>query len=185
MRSNKWSSQWSSQWQYTVAVLALPVLMLAAPTSWAATATATVTINATFTMPTCTLTMPNSGVVQLGGLGPGITNHPSVKIGINCPGSGRVETGLYAQQISGALSGTDKVTMVGSTTTSTPALFWLTAGGTTAIKLDGTGASTTANAFCRGTGDERECTLTPHTQVFPGTPREEVSATVRFNVMYP
>ncbi|WP_336285926.1 fimbrial protein [Citrobacter arsenatis] len=161
--------------------------MITLPHGHAATATATVVINATFTMPPCTLTMP--ATVQLGGLntGTGTATHSPVKIDIDCPDGENVETALYAQHMSGVLSGTDKMTMVpGSGTTSgTPALFWLKESGGATVRLDGTGADIAGNAFCRGTAVKRSCTLTPVTQVFADTVREEVGATVRFNVMYP
>ena len=175
-----WSGKWLS------AVIFLPVLVILVPSGRAATATATVIINATFTMPTCTLTMPD--IVPLGDLKNGTKIHSAVQIGIDCPDGGNVETGLYARKMSGELSGTDKMTMVPSSgsVTGNPALFWLTErGGTTPVKLDGTGADVADNAFCRGTAVKRTCSLTPVTQVFADTVREEVSATVRFNVMYP
>lgn len=173
MCSGKWLS----------GVFFLPVLMITLPHGHAATAT--VVINATFTMPPCTLTLP--ATVQLGGLNTGTATHRPVKIDIDCPDSADMETALYAQNMSGVLSGTDKMTMVpGSGTTSgTPALFWLKESGGATVRLDGTGADIADNAFCRGTAVKRSCTLTPVTQVFADTVREEVGATVRFNVMYP
>lgn len=177
MCSGKWLS----------AFFFLPALVMLAPHGRAATATATVIINATFTMPTCTLTMPDT--VLLGDLKNGTKTHNAVRIDIDCPDSGNMETGLYALKMSGELSGADKMTMVstsGGRSAGSPALFWLTeSGGSTPVKLDGTGETVADNAFCRGTALKRTCSLTPVTRVFENTPREEVSATVRFNVMYP
>lgn len=175
MCSGKWLS----------GVFFLPVLMITLPHGHAATATATVVINATFTMPTCTLTMPS--IVSLGSLKNGTKAHSPVQIDIECPDGGSVETGLYASQMSGELSGTDKMTMVpaSGSVAGNPALFWLKESGGATVKLDGTGADIADNAFCRGTAVKRSCSLTPVTQVFTDTVREEVAATVRFNVMYP
>lgn len=175
MCSGKWLS----------ALFFLPVLMITLPHGHAATATATVIINATFTMQPCTLTLP--ATVQLGRLNIGTTTHSPVKIDIDCPDGAEVETGLYAQNMSGVLSGTDKMTMApaSGSVAGNPALFWLKESGGATVKLDGTGADIAGNAFCRDTGRIRSCTLTPVTQVFADTVREEVGATVRFNVKYP
>lgn len=175
MRSGKWLS----------AGVFLPVLMISVPHAHAATATTTVTVNATFTARPCTLTLP--ATISLGGLNTGTATHRPVKIDIDCPDSADVETALYAQNVSGVLSGTDAMTMVpaSGSTGGTPALFWLTGEEGTNIKLDGSGADSVSNAFCRGAAAKRSCTLTPVTQVFANTVREEVGATVRFNVMYP
>lgn len=173
---------WSGKWLSVGVVLS--TLLLVSPVR-SETATATLSIPVVFSMPTCTLTMPGS--VQLKVLNVGTVSHPPVSIDIDCPDGGNIETGLYAGKVSGELSGTDKMTMVPSSgsVTGNPALLWLTETAGVPVKLDGTGADVADNAFCRGTGVKRSCSLTPVTQVFPDTVGEEVSATVRFNVMYP
>ncbi|ECD6034721.1 fimbrial protein [Salmonella enterica] len=147
-------------------------------------ANAIVTINATFTAPTCKLTMPDT--VQLGGLNTGTSTHHPINIDIDCPDGASIETGLYAQKLSGQLSGIDKITMEYTSGGGVnPALFWLTESDGTIVKLDGSGEDNAAHAFCRGTAVLRRCILTPNTQVFSDTTRGKVSATVRFSVMYP
>lgn len=142
------------------------------------------TVLGTFTVPTCTLKMPDR--VILGSLKTGISTHHPVKIEIECPDGTSIKTGLYAMNVTGMLDGSnnDKMTMVsssGNTTTGKPAFFWLMDNDGNNIKLDGS----QNNVFCQGVSVSRVCTLTPYTQVFVNTTREQVEAVVRFNVAYP
>lgn len=175
-------TMWSSKG--LIACIMFPGLMVSIQNGIAATSSAVVVINGTFTIPPCTLVMP--AIVQLGEFRNGVRAHSPVEISINCPDA-TVPTALYAEKMSGALSGGNKkMTMVpqAGSLSGNPALFWL-AYGSGYIALDGGGATDVNRAFCQGSGSVRTCTLTPYTQVFTNTTREQVSATVRFNVMYP
>ena len=69
------------------------------PVRAATTASATVTIKATFTVPPCTLTVPDT--VFLGSLLNGTQTHYPVKIDISCPTP--VSTVIYGEQVGSAL----------------------------------------------------------------------------------
>lgn len=178
---------WSGKW--LCAGIVLPALMMPVSHSMAATTTANaeVIINATFTMPTCELVMP--ATVQLGWLNTGIKTHRPVQIDISCP-DGAVVTALYATAMSGVLlpGMKDKMTMQTSSgnTAGTAAAFWLTDSDGKTINLEGSGATSSDKRFCKGDAVAlRSCSVVPNTEVFADTPREEVSATVKFSIVYP
>lgn len=176
MRSAKWLS----------AGMLLPALMLPLQGSIAATevAKATVTFSGIYTVPPCSLTMPSE--VRLGSMKTGTQRFGSLHIDISCS-SDTIEAALYARNMSGSLSGKNRMTMTPTSGSSSgkPALFWLTDADGKDITLDGTGETNRDERFCGGLGKARRCTLTPNTEVFADTPLEETRATVRFTLGYP
>ena len=142
----------------------------------------TVTLKATFTVPPCTLTVPDR--VFLGSILQGQKSYRPFSVGITCPSV--TETALYAEVVSGSLTSgsTTRVNMTGPAGPGTPAQLWLTAPDGKAVVLNGSGKYTPAFRFCSG-NTSRDCVLTPYTQVSADTPRGQTHVTLRLSVAYP
>ncbi|MEG2567408.1 fimbrial protein [Citrobacter braakii] len=146
----------------------------------ALTVTKKMTIKLTVEQPTCSVTLPES--VLLGSIPEGTYDRPPFIITTQCDTP--VRTALYAQIISGSLihGAADRMAMMG-TGGGTPVKLWITDEDGQSITLDGSGSTDSSKGFCSGT-EPRSCTLTPYTQVTADTPRGNVSATLRFSVVY-
>ncbi len=146
----------------------------------ALTVTKHITVKLAVEQPTCTLTLPES--VPLGSIPEGTYARPPFSITAECDTP--VRTALYAQVVGGSLiQGTvDRMEMTGSGE-GTPVKLWMTDEDGQNITLDGSGSTDSTKGFCSGI-DRRSCTLTPYTQVAADTPRGNVSATLRFSVVY-
>lgn len=138
------------------------------------------TIKLTVEQPTCSLTLPES--VLLGSIPQGTYDRPPFSITTECDTP--VRTALYAQVVRGSLSqnSADRMEMTGIGG-GTPVKLWFTDEDGRRITLDGSGSTDSSKAFCSGT-ERRSCTLTPYTQVAANTPGGNVSATLRFSVVY-
>lgn len=150
-----------------------------------ATASATVTLDITVTEPPCNITFPSS--IVLGTIPQGVHSYPSFDINISCTAGSTTSTALFAQLVQGTLTSdhNDRIDMTSPEGSSgTPAQLWLTAKDGKAVVMDGSGSTNVNSQFCTGTTD-RQCTLTPNTQVAMDTPRGKASAVVRFSVAYP
>lgn len=144
----------------------------------ALTVTKQMTIKLRVEQPTCSLTLPES--VLLGSIPEGTHDRPPFSITTECDTP--VRTALYAQVVSGRLSSADRMEMTGSGE-GTPVKLWMKDEDGRNITLDGSGGTDSSKGFCSGAG-QRSCTLTPYTQVAADTPRGNVSATLRFSVVY-
>lgn len=167
---------------YGVMVLMFSLMLLMAGSgtnqALALTVTKQMTIRLTVAQPTCSLTLPES--VLLGSITEGTSGRPPFSITTECDTP--VRTALYAQVVSGRLSSADRMEMTGSGE-GIPVKLWMTDEAGKSITLDGGGGTDSSKVFCIGT-EKRSCTLTPYTQVAANTPRGNVSASLRFSVVY-
>ncbi|HFV9915423.1 TPA: fimbrial protein [Salmonella enterica subsp. diarizonae serovar 61:l,v:z35] len=146
----------------------------------ALTVTKQMTIKLIVAQPTCSLTMPETAL--LGSIPEGTWARPPFSITIECDTP--IRTALYAKVVRGSLiqGAADRMAMTGAGE-GTPVKLWMTDEDGQNITLDGSGSTDSSKGFCNGT-NRRSCTLTPYTQVAADTPRGNVSATLRFSVVY-
>ncbi|EKN4715477.1 hypothetical protein FG465_004259 [Yersinia enterocolitica] len=165
-------------------ILFLGVVLL--PVVQAATSgTAQIQVTLLNKQPTCALSFNNgfnSFTYNLGSLSQGEVRHTSFTVNIACEGNTPVKTAVTAKNMSGTLQGGDTLIM---RTGYTGPLLWLEVGGMQKVKLSGLDR----DAFCvkanTSLSTPNICTLVPVTKVSASDTPGNVSATIRFEVVYP
>ena len=177
--------------RFTKAVLTALMLAVTAGSAQAAdahapdvlTASAVVTIEATFTRPSCDITVPPS--FDLGTLTPGSRSHGPLTINWTCADGGTpLKTALTAAIVKGRASGDEKVILQTDSGSDTGATLSLRENNTL-IKLTGPSGGDYFCSDATATTGMRTCTLTPETTVSQSGPFGLASATLRFEVGYP
>lgn len=170
-------------------ILSALMLTIVSINSQAATSASTsLIVNVIYTPPSCNITMPSS--YDLGTLLPGgEVEHPSFDLNLDCSATDYpLKTALTATIVKGNAVSDNKVRLVRSDGLETSAfLFLKESGGTSPIKLTGSGANM-QGAFCSDATaviGPRTCKLTPVTKVESGGVFGLASATLRFQVSYP
>lgn len=142
----------------------------------------TVPVTATFVAPTCTLSVPSTH--NIGSMLSGTdASYRGLTIGVSC-NNGAVSSRLYATVLSGTRVDASSVRMNGTGSVSSgnpPVLRMLD--GSTAIALDGSGASSNAGAFCAGSST-RNCTLTPRVNIPANATTGNAKASLRLTLRY-
>ncbi|HDL8287007.1 TPA: hypothetical protein PXQ99_003842 [Yersinia enterocolitica] len=148
----------------------------------------TVTIDVTLinNQHTCSLgfngTQATSLNYDLGVISNGLKTHAPFTVDITCQGNTPVKTALTAKNLNGSLVvSNDKMVLPidGKVGNSGPLL---------GLENNGKNVMLTGNevdAFCVQTGINNSCSLSPVTEVSASDPRGEISATIRFDVVYP
>ncbi|WP_050413807.1 hypothetical protein [Yersinia kristensenii] len=152
----------------------------------AATDTATIQVTLINNQHTCLLEVNGGDVTggnyNLGLISTGQVSHRPFTLDIKCQGNTPVKTALTAKNLNGTLvAGNDKMVMpVNGNQASSGPLLWLDNNGKS-VMLTGN----EADAFCVQTGINNSCSLSPVTEVRASDPLGQISATIRFEVVYP
>ncbi|OVZ80120.1 hypothetical protein CV016_20005 [Yersinia kristensenii] len=119
---------------------------------------------------------------DLGVISNGRKTHAPFTVDITCQGDTPVKTALTARNQNGNLvAGNDKMVLpIGGNVGSSGPLLGLENNGKN-VMLTGN----EVDAFCVQTGINSSCSLSPVTEVSASDPRGEISATIRFDVVYP
>lgn len=151
----------------------------------AETKTATFNINATFTSPSCDMSYAQYVAVPLGVLTPGpATKHAPLTFKWTCAGNTPVKTALMGTVKQGQLESDQAKVQMGSTRDNfrpNGTFLWLEHNGSP-VKLTG------SDAFCSdstATVGERQCVLTPVTEVHTNDIFGPVKAVISFTIIYP
>ncbi|CRG52216.1 hypothetical protein [Yersinia wautersii] len=157
------------------------------PEAGAATSdTATIEVTLINNQPTCSLGFNGSNAASLnydlGVISDGRKTHAPFTVDITCQGNTPVKTALKAKNQNGSLvAGNDIMVLpIDGNAGSSGPLLWLENNGKSVML---TGNDT--DAFCIQTGINNSCSLSPVTEVSTSDPRGQISATIRFDVVYP
>ncbi|QPR27777.1 hypothetical protein I6G97_15410 [Edwardsiella hoshinae] len=166
MRSHMQANRW----------LGGAILMIGACSAQAnVTASATLPLSASFTAPSCTISVP--AVVYLGSIPYGTKIYPPLTITLNCPASAKTE--VYAQVIGPLVYNSIDTAELTGIDGWAQLFFSLN---NVKIKLNGE-SNKVDSGFCLGIGS-RTCSLLPVTWVDPRAREGERSAVIKFNIRY-
>ncbi|ELG84978.1 fimbrial protein [Escherichia sp. E3659] len=171
-----------------------PVLIAALSVSFAGfsanvrsadTKTATFTINATFTAPSCDISIPTQ-FYSLGTLTPGAAKkHSPLEIKWTCAGNIPVKTAIKGSVSQGQLeSSNDKLQMLLTKDGKPNGTYLWLENNNTPVKLTGLDSDAFCSDSTAATG-ERQCVITPVTEVHNTDQFGPVKAAVTFEVIYP